>query len=111
MYESIGGRHAFISRSVDNIDLLSYISVTLFINVYNGSLFTNDCLAGGKLFAHITSKEVVYYLGKSSVTFHSNSMLTLDDTSLRIYDIFNNSSTNTQFTSIFCNRNNSSLDE
>ncbi|GES78083.1 hypothetical protein GLOIN_2v1766725 [Rhizophagus clarus] len=103
MYESIGGKHSLILCSVDNIDLVSYISVALVINVYNGSLFTNDCLAGGKLFAHITSKEVVYYLGKSSVTFHNNSMLTLDSNSLRIYDIFNNSSTNTQFASIFCN--------
>ncbi|GBB90981.1 hypothetical protein RclHR1_18060001, partial [Rhizophagus clarus] len=99
MYESIGGKHSLILCSVDNIDLVSYISVALFINVYNRSLFTNDCLAGRKLFAHITSKEVVYYLSKSSVTFHSNSMLTLDSNSLRIYDIFNNSSTNTQFAS------------
>ena len=58
MYENMGGKHALISRNIDNIDLLSYISVTLFIDIYSG-LFTNDCRAGGKLFAHITSKEVV----------------------------------------------------
>ncbi len=111
MYESIGGKHSFISRSVDNIDLLSYISVTLFIDIYGGSLFTNDCLAGGKLFAHITSKEVVYHLGKDSITFRNNSMLTLDGKSLQIYNLLNNSSTQTQFTSIFRNQNHNSLDE
>ena len=61
------------------------IGFILFIDVYSG-LFTNDCCTGEKLFAHITSKEVVYYLGKNSITFHSNSMLTLDDKSLQIYN-------------------------
>jgi hypothetical protein len=111
MYESIGGKHSFISHSVNNIDLLSYISVTLFIDIYGGSLFTNDCLAGGRLFAHITSKEVVYYLGKDSITFHSNSMLTLDNNSLQIYNLLKNSSIQTQFTSIFRNQTNNNLDE
>ncbi|CAI2177441.1 16198_t:CDS:2 [Funneliformis geosporum] len=70
MYENIGRKHNYISRSINNIDILSYISLTLFINVYNESLFTNNCHAGGKLFAYITPKEVVYYLEKSdSITF------------------------------------------
>ena len=112
MYENIGGKHSYISRSVNNIDILSYISLTLFIDVYSGSLFTNDCRAGGKLFAHITPKEVVYYLGKGdSITFQSNSMLTLADQSLQIYEILNNSETREQLTSIFNNQNNSNLDE
>ena len=112
MYENIGGKHSYISRSVNNIDILSYISLTLFIDVYSGSLFTNDCRASGKLFAHITPKEVVYYLGKGDlITLQSNSMLTLADQSLQIYEILNNSETHEQLTSIFNNQNNSNLDE
>ena len=111
MYESIGGKHSFILHSANNIDLVSYISVTLFIDIYGGSLFTNECLAGGRLFAHVTSKEVIYYLGKDSITFHSNSMLTLYNNSLQIYNLLKNSSTQAQFTSIFRNQTNNSLDE
>ncbi|CAG8682823.1 9843_t:CDS:2 [Funneliformis mosseae] len=110
MYKSISEKHSFISRSVDNIDLLSYISVTLFIDIYGRSFFTNDCLASGKLFTHITLKEVVYHLKKSSITFHNNSMLTLDSNSLQIYNFLNNSNTQAQFTSIFHNQNHTSLD-
>jgi len=97
MYKSISGKHSFISHSINNIDLLSYISVTLFIDIYDESLFTNDCLADRRLFAHITSKEVVYYFEKDSITFHSNSILTLDNNSLQIYNLLKNSSIQTQF--------------
>lgn len=108
MYENIGGKHSYISRNINNIDILSYISLTLFIDVYSRSLFTNDCRAGRKLFAHITPKEVVYYLGKDdSITFQSNSMLTLTGQSLQIYEILNNSNTREQLISIFHSQNNS----
>ena len=61
--------HIF-SYNITNIDAISYISVSLFIDIYNGSIFTNDCHVGGKLFAHITPKEVVYYFGKpGTITF------------------------------------------
>lgn len=110
MYESISGKHSFISCSIDNIDLLLYISVTLFIDIYSGLFFTNDCLVGGKLFTYITPKEVVYHLRKSSITFYNNSMLTLDSNSLQIYNLLNNSSTQAQFISIFRNQNHTSLD-
>ncbi|GET53566.1 hypothetical protein GLOIN_2v1766725 [Rhizophagus irregularis DAOM 181602=DAOM 197198] len=47
------------------------------MDVYNGLFFTNDCQIGGKLFAHIISKEVVYYFGKpDTITFQNNSILT-----------------------------------
>ena len=81
------------------------------IYVYEGLFFTNDCLAGERLFTHIISKEVVYYLRKDSITFHINSMLTLDNNSLQIYNLLKNSSIQTQFTSIFHNQTNNSLDE
>ena len=61
IYENISGKHAYISYNITNIDAISYISVSLFVDIYNGSIFTNDCQIGGKLFAHITPKEVVYY--------------------------------------------------
>jgi hypothetical protein len=51
MYESKGGKHALVDN-VNTIDTLSYISVCLFVHVYGNRLFTNDCSAGGKLYAH-----------------------------------------------------------
>ena len=102
MYENIGGKHSYISYNVNNIDTLSYISLTLFINIYSESLFTNDCHAGGKLFAHITPKEVVYYFGKDdSITFQNNSMLVLAGQPLQIYEILSNPDTHEQLNSIF----------
>jgi hypothetical protein len=53
------------------------------------------------VFAHITPKEVVYY-----ITFHNNSMLTLDSKSLQIYNFLDNSSTQAQFISILIQMNN-----
>ena len=48
MYENIGGKHSYIPHSINNIDILSYISLMLFVDVYSGSLFTNDCLLSWK---------------------------------------------------------------
>ncbi|POG78532.1 hypothetical protein GLOIN_2v1766725 [Rhizophagus irregularis DAOM 181602=DAOM 197198] len=93
IYENISGRHEYISRNITNIDAISYISlVSLFIDVYNGSFFTNNCQIGGKLFAHIIPKEVIYYFEKpDTITFQNNSILTLNEEALRIYNFFNNS--------------------
>ncbi|CAB4428108.1 unnamed protein product [Rhizophagus irregularis] len=83
IYENIGGRHRYILRNITNIDAISYISVSLFIDVYNGLFFTNDCQIGGKLFAHIIPKEVIYYFGKpDTITFQNNSILTLNEEAL-----------------------------
>ena len=89
MYQLIGRKHSFISESVDDLDSLSYISVSLFINIYGETLFSNECKAGGKLYAHLKPKEVVYYFGISvPFIFHSNSLLTLDQDSLDLYSFF-----------------------
>ncbi|CAG8827109.1 27746_t:CDS:2, partial [Gigaspora margarita] len=94
MYQLIGGKHSFISGSVDNFDSLSYISVLLFINIYGNTLFSNECMAGEKLYAHLKLQEIVYYFGIStSFIFHSNSLLTLDQDSLNIYLFFNEKET------------------
>ncbi|CAB5208973.1 unnamed protein product [Rhizophagus irregularis] len=83
IYENIGGRHGYISHNITNIDAISYISVSLFIDVYNGSFFTNDCQIDGKLFAHIIPKEVIYYFGKpDTITFQNNSILILNEEAL-----------------------------
>ncbi|KAF0538301.1 hypothetical protein F8M41_007985 [Gigaspora margarita] len=105
MYQLIGGKHSFISGSVDNLDSLSYISVLLFINIYGDTLFSNECMAGGKLYAHLKPQEIVYYFGIStSFIFHSNSLLTLDQDSLNIYLFFNEKETHSYLVSIFNNK-------
>ncbi len=79
-------KNSFISKSINDLDSLSYISVLLFINIYGKTLFSNECKAGGKLYTHLKPKEVVYYFGISvPFIFHSNSLLTLDQDSLNIY--------------------------
>ena len=105
MYQMIGGKHSFVTGTIDNIDLLSYISVSLFINIYGDSLFSNECIAGGRLYAHLKSKDIVYYFG-ADVPFmlHSNSFLTLDDNSLEIYSFFKKEETQLHLASIFDNK-------
>ena len=104
----IGKKHAFVTETIDNIDSLSYISVLLFINIYGDSLFSNECTAGGRLYAHLKSKEIVYYFG-TSVPFilHSNSLLTLDEYSLEIYSFFKKEEMQSHLTFIFDNKNTS----
>lgn len=102
----IGGKHGFVSGTINNIDSLSYISVSLFINIYGDSLFSNECMAGGRLYAHLKSKEVVYYFGINvPFTLHSNSLLTLDQDSLKIYSFFKRDETHLYLSSIFGNKN------
>ncbi|GBC50768.2 hypothetical protein GLOIN_2v1766724 [Rhizophagus irregularis DAOM 181602=DAOM 197198] len=55
MYQMIGGKHSFVTGTIDNIDLLSYISVSLFINIYGDSLFSNECIAGEETQLHLAS--------------------------------------------------------
>ena len=102
MYQLIGGKHNFVSESIDDLDSLSYISVSLFINIYGDTLFSNECKAGGKLYAHLKPKEIIYYFGISiPFIFHSNSLLTLDQDSLDIYSFFNADETHSHLVSIF----------
>ncbi|CAG8689251.1 8667_t:CDS:2 [Rhizophagus irregularis] len=62
-------------------------------------------IAGGRLYAHLKSKDIVYYFG-ANVPFilHSNSLLTLDDNSLEIYSFFKKEETQLHLASIFDNR-------
>ncbi|CAG8687013.1 1865_t:CDS:2, partial [Dentiscutata heterogama] len=46
MYQLIGEKHSFVSKSIDNLDSLSYISVSLFINIYRDTLISNECKIG-----------------------------------------------------------------
>ena len=106
MYQMTGGKHSFVTGTIDNIDSLSYISVLLFVNIYGDSLFSNECMAGGRLYAHLKSKEIVYYFGTNvSFTLHSNSLLTLDENSLGIYSFFKKEETQLHLVSIFDNKN------
>ena len=106
MYQPIGGKHSYVSISIDDLDSLSYISVSLFINIYGDTLFSNECKAGGRLYTHLKSKEVVYYFGISvPFIFHSNSLLTLDQDSLNIYLFFKTDEIHSHLISIFDNKN------
>ncbi|CAG8649117.1 16749_t:CDS:2, partial [Cetraspora pellucida] len=106
MYQLIGEKHSFVSKSIDNLDSLSYISVSLFINIYGDTLFSNECKTGGKLYTYLKPKEVVYYFGTgTSFTFHSNSLLILDQKSLEIYLFFRTDNTRSHLVSIFDNKN------
>ena len=106
MYQMTGGKHGFVTGTIDNIDSLSYISVLLFVNVYGDSLFSNECMAGGKLYAHLKQKEILYYfLTNVFFILHSNSLLTLDEDSLGIYSFFKKEETQLHLAFIFDNKN------
>ncbi|GBC05191.1 hypothetical protein RclHR1_00610003 [Rhizophagus clarus] len=85
MYEKRGQRHAWIEKA-NFLDYLSYISVNIYLNVYN-NLWTNTCEAGGKLFAHVPAKEVLYYFNSPSFV-SQGSFYTLTKESLEIFQHF-----------------------
>ena len=59
MYEKRGQRHSWVAKA-NFLDYLSYLSVNIYLNVYN-NFWTNTCEVGGKLVGHISAKEVLYY--------------------------------------------------
>ena len=82
MYEKRGQWHAWVEKA-NFLDYLSYISVNIYLNVYD-NLWTNICKAGGKLFAYILTKEVLYYF--DSPLFDSqDSFFTLTKENLEIF--------------------------
>ncbi|CAB4439120.1 unnamed protein product [Rhizophagus irregularis] len=58
----------------------------IYLNVYN-NLWTNTCEAGGKLFAHIPAKEVLYYFNSPSFV-SQGSFFTLTKENLEIFQHF-----------------------
>ncbi|RIA96614.1 hypothetical protein C1645_815141 [Glomus cerebriforme] len=65
IYRLVSNQHAYVSFS-QNIDSLSYLSVAAFANT-DSNLFSPACKSGGNLFAHITSKQVIYHFDNSSL--------------------------------------------
>ncbi|GES73107.1 hypothetical protein GLOIN_2v1822254 [Rhizophagus clarus] len=90
VYRLVSMRHAYVSFSQD-IDSLSYISVATFVNTY-GNLFSPICKSGGKIFAHITSKQVIYHFDNSCLDVinvaNLPSRLCLEGNSWKIFDFF-----------------------
>ncbi|GET00255.1 hypothetical protein GLOIN_2v1822254 [Rhizophagus clarus] len=90
LYRLVSMRHAYVSFSQD-IDFLSYISVATFVNT-NGNLFSPICKLGGKIFAHITSKQVIYHFDNSCLDVinvaNLPGRLCLEGNSWEIFDFF-----------------------
>ncbi|CAB4404120.1 unnamed protein product [Rhizophagus irregularis] len=62
-YQKIGKCYAHINIRVDSIDSLLYVSIYLYIHLYEG-MFTYQSCIGGYLFTHIPYKEIIYHLGQ-----------------------------------------------
>ncbi|GES83162.1 hypothetical protein GLOIN_2v1777971 [Rhizophagus clarus] len=90
LYRLVSMRHAYVSFSQD-IDSLSYISVATFVNT-DGNLFSPICKSGGKIFAHITSKQVIYHFDNSCLDVinvaNLPGRLCLEGNSWEIFDFF-----------------------
>ncbi|GES93834.1 hypothetical protein GLOIN_2v1777971 [Rhizophagus clarus] len=90
LYRLVSIRHAYVSFSQD-IDSLSYISVATFVNT-DGNLFSPICKSGGKIFAHITSKQVIYHFDNSCLDVinvaNLPGRLCLEGNSWEIFDFF-----------------------
>jgi hypothetical protein len=92
MFKLIGNRHAYVSNSIDSIDILSYISIIAFVRITEG-LFSQKCELGGNLYAHIKPSQVIYYFGTNSNFNCYNSgdfagILSVSQDSLNIYNFF-----------------------
>ena len=102
MYEKRGQRHAWVKKA-NFLDYLSYVSINIYLNVYN-NLWTNTCEAGGKLFAHIPAKEVLYYF--DSPPFDSQgSFFILTKENLEIFRHFKTPEMMSELAKIFINNN------
>ncbi|GES86850.1 hypothetical protein GLOIN_2v1777970 [Rhizophagus clarus] len=77
MYRLVSNRHAYIPFLKD-VDSLSYISVTTFINI-DGNLFSPISKAGGNLFAHITPKQVIYHFDNNNLDIICTNLMDIDN--------------------------------
>ena len=100
MYEKRGERHAWVNKEVEFLDHLSYLSVNLYLNVYN-NLWTNTCETGGKLICHISAKEVLYYFNLPPFINSQSSFFTLTREALEIFQHFKTPEMLSSLTKIF----------
>ena len=103
MYEKCGQRHAWIENPVGFLDNLSYISMKVYMQV-SRRFFSCENSLGGNITIHITPREVVYYLGLRSFTKvndNYDSLISIDDETISIYDFFNTSSIRESLLKIF----------
>jgi hypothetical protein len=87
MYGKIGERHAYLDEEITDIDKLSYLSVCIYLRAYR-EIFSNQCKAGGKLFIHITSKNIIFNLGKKNFSTHLPNTITVCSRTLEYFEAF-----------------------
>ncbi len=100
MYEKWGERHTWVNKNVEFLDSLSYLSVNIYLNVYN-NLWTNTCEAGGKLVGHILAKEVLYYFNLPPFINSQNSFFALTVEALEVFQHFKTPQMISYLTKIF----------
>ena len=91
MYEKCGQRHAWIEKPVGFLDNLSYISIKIYIQVLH-CFFSCENSIGRNITIHITPHEIVYFLSTRSfikVNDNYDSLISVDDETISIYDFFN----------------------
>ncbi|CAG8758617.1 10705_t:CDS:2 [Gigaspora margarita] len=88
--------HSYIDVPVKAIDLLSYISVKVFIH-YQSGIFCSCGHSKYNVFSHISAKQVIYYLGKSAILQENSAlglgMVTLQSQALQIFETLNTEAT------------------
>ena len=91
MYEKCGQRHAWVEKPVGFLDHLSYISIEVYMQVSH-CFFSCENSIGRNITIHITPHEIVYFLGTRSFTKvndNYDSLISVDDETISIYDFFN----------------------
>jgi len=85
---SSGNFHSYISQPITDVNTISYVSSMVFSQLRN-NLFTSQYEEGKFLFSHLSSKQILYYVGNQVNHYHD--MITLHSTVLEIFNILNKS--------------------
>ena len=83
---SSGSFHSYINQPITDVDTISYVSSIVFLQLRN-NLFTSQYEEGRFLFSHLSSKQILYYVGNQVSHYHN--MITLHSTVLEIFNILN----------------------
>ncbi|CAB5208539.1 unnamed protein product [Rhizophagus irregularis] len=90
---STGNNHSYTEESVNEVNLITYVSTKVFRNLQH-NLFYSKCNEGYEYFCHLSSKQILYYLGYQVGELHISraNMYSLQSNAYQIYQTLSNDS-------------------
>ena len=89
-HSTTGNYHSYAKEPITDVDIISNVSCKVYINLQN-NIFYSTSEDEHELFLHLSSKQIIYYLGSqvsiSVKSMNSMNMITLHSTAFKIYKI------------------------